>query len=239
MFYKLSSDIKLDFLEEEFGVPFKYPKLYEQTPIINGFNEESLSVITSNDPDQVSYAIWGMLPEGYEDTWESFQDSKNTLNTDISTAGFEKVKHYKRCLILVSGLFILRVHNGELYPYYVYLQSKKPFSLGGIYTRLDDGFLTCSVIVTSSNNFMSKINNLSTTMPLIVENHHREKWLEPSTPTKDIKEIMEFTKDIDLCAHTVSKEFYKNNILFENVLECVSYKGLPSYYDKEGCNKSD
>lgn len=231
MYYKLSNIAERRLIEEEFGITFKHPKLYQPSPVINGFDEEILPVITTKQPELILYAIWGMLPEHYEDDWIEFQKITNTLNVTENSINsniwYAEAFYARRCLIIVTGFFTSYVSKGIVYPYYVHLPDEKPFCMAGIYNELDDGFLTASLIVSTADNFTGRIENTCNCMPLIIPEMFYEEWLDLLTPIDRIKEMLaEQQVRGKFKAHTIEKEFYKNNILYDSMLQPVSYKNI-------------
>lgn len=231
MFYKLSNTIDLLEIESAFDANFKYPLLYKTSPIINGLYEQSLPVITMNRPKQIDYAIWGMLPQNYKDGWASFQNLTNTLNIPldkIKTLGWaHHLLDQQRCVIIVSGFFTSYVYDGEVYPFYVYNKHHKPFALAGVYSTLSDGFLSVSLISSTLRNELKHIHNLGKDFPIAMDCEDYEDWfnLNMDLPNYGIEKI----RKMELKAHTISKEFYKNDIIYDAILEPTTYGGLPMF----------
>ncbi|UOB16727.1 SOS response-associated peptidase family protein [Abyssalbus ytuae] len=231
MYHKLSNIAARKSIEEEFGINFKYPKVYQPNSVINGLDESTLSIVTMKNPDQISYGIWGILPEFYEESWKEFQSVKNTLN--LREIDLEEESWYstalqtRRCVIIVTGFFTSYINNGNIYPYYVYSPFNKPFCLAGLYNILEDGFITCSLIVSKSNNFIRKIENISGFMPVAIPLEDYKYWLDSKTSLIKIKEFLQKPKPIKLKAHTITKDFYKENGENNSVLNIVSYQSLP------------
>ncbi|ALM06914.1 hypothetical protein SB49_03175 [Sediminicola sp. YIK13] len=235
MYYKVSNTATRNDIENEFGVTLKYPRLHLPSPVINGLDEELLSVITEDSPNQVNFAIWGMLPNHYTGDWETYQQIENTLNIPLDKLSDSSLplndNGHKRCLIIVTGYFVTHLHRGELYPYYVHLPKNKPFLLGGLYTTLDDGFLTTSILVGKGINGISQdIHNLSPNAPLIVPMDQKADWLNHNLTNSDLDSLMEKNNRSNLTAFPIAKEFYYRNINFQSMLEPVFYATLPVPY---------
>ncbi|WP_179018701.1 SOS response-associated peptidase family protein [Winogradskyella forsetii] len=229
MFYKLSNTSDVLKIEDAFDAKFKYPFLYKSAPIINGLSEQSLPVITMNNPSQVDYAIWGMLPQDYKEGWDNFQNLTNTLNISldkIHTLDWAyPLINEQRCIVIVSGFFTSYIHNGEVYPFYVYEKNYKPFALAGVYSTLADGFLSVSIITSTLKNDLNNIHNIGQDFPIAIDNEEYKHWL-----SKDLDLSISGIENIrksELKAHTISKEFYKNDIIYESILEPAHYVGLP------------
>lgn len=235
MYYKVSNTATRSFIEDEFGVTFKYPRLHEPNAVINGMEEELLPVITEENPNMVDFAIWGMLPSTYTGDWDTFQQLENTLNTPLeqtigNTLSF-KGNHFKRCLVLVTGYFVSHLHQGELYPYYVHLSNKEPFMIGGIYTTIHDGFHTTSLLIGKGTNGISQeIHNLGEGSPLIITKEYANSWLENPIQYQDMDRIISHNQHQKFTAYPIAKEFYYRNIKFRSMLDPVFYETLPIVY---------
>ncbi len=231
MYKKISNIAEREFIEKELGIKYKFPRLYTPSSVIDGTQEAILSIITMDQRNHISYAIWGLLPNNYEGEWSDFQKALDTLNVskeNLNSNGiFEESYHKRRCLIIITGFFIYHLHNGSLYPYYVYLNAKKPFYMAGIYNILDDGFITCSMLMTKTTGIVDKIQNLSTTMPIFIPDDLRNSWLNSKTDMNEINHILNLPNTLELKAHPIAKEFFKNDITYESMLEPVYYEGIP------------
>lgn len=231
MCYRLSNTAKRELIEDEFGALFKYPKLHRFNPIINGLEESFVSVITCKASTEISYAIWGMLPGKFEEDWEDFQNVQNTLNIDHDKIDadplFSEAVNTRRCIIIVTGFFTYYLHNGELYPYYVHLENDKPFALAGIYNQLNDGFITCGLVLSHANSFISQIHNSNHKMPMALNQEAQDVWLNENTCKSEIKDVLNTQTNLDFEAHPIAKEFHKRGITYDSILDPVDYKDIP------------
>lgn len=229
MFYKLSNTADLIEIEGDFDAIFKYPLLFRPSPIINGLSEQVLPVITMDNQKQIDFAIWGMLPQNYAEGWDTFQNLSNTLNISLKNINnMEWAKNLmpqQRCVIVVSGFFTSYVYNGEVYPFYVYDKHHRPFALAGVYSTLVDGFLSVSLVTSTSKTELKHIHNLGLDFPIAMSKDDYKDWfhLDLNQPDFGIGNI----KTLELKAHTISKEFYKNDIIYDSILDPADYGGLP------------
>lgn len=227
MYFKISNTAKSGLLEDWSNASFKYPKLYKPQVIINGLNEVSIPIITMEEKDIISLSIWGMLPEKYKEDWNIFQNSTNTLNLHEDTMGsglwYTDALKKRRSLIPVTGFFTSYLRNGETYPYYVGLKNNKPFYLASIYNRLEDGFITSSLLVGKANTFIKQFQNVVDCMPLIISENNKTKWLDDETPIAKIKSILKSPAGDIFQAHPIAKELFNNNITYESMLLPYEY----------------
>lgn len=227
MYYKLSNTAAREEIEFEFDSLFRYPKLYEPVSVINGLEETSLPIITADDQNSISFGIWGLLPERYNDDWKVFQNTINTLNIPSENITFNHwtdicLKN-RRCLVLITGFFASYLHEGDIYPYYVYSRDKKPFSVAGIYNQLEDGFVTVGIIIVPPNGLIKKIQNIDFGMPLALDKEKQQIWLG----NEEVDNLISEPCNFDLIAHPIAKELFNKGISYDSMLEEVEYEHIP------------
>ena len=83
MYYRLSNIADLEEVESTFQAKFKHPNIYQPNQLINGLDENLVPIIKQNAGEHIDFAIWGLLPEGFKEEWNMFQDQINTLNIEI------------------------------------------------------------------------------------------------------------------------------------------------------------
>ena len=226
MYYRLSNTAEVDVIERAFDAPFKYPHLHAKNPLINGLEEESLPVITNINPNSIQYGIWGILPEGYKEEWTTYQKTQNTLNFHVEDLDLSRAFSLsKRCVFIVTGFFFSYEYDGEIYPFYAYPKSKQPFGLAGIYNTTYEGFVTGSILLASISPQVEKYNNQSNTMPIVLNSDNYKIWLGEDYADVLKNNLSDFER-LDFNAHPIAKEFYKNDIIFNSLLEPTEYKSL-------------
>ncbi|WP_152611480.1 SOS response-associated peptidase [Psychroserpens damuponensis] len=235
MFYKLSNTSTLPAIEDEFNITFKYPNVYEPKAIINGLCESNLPIITSETPSAIDYAIWGLLPEGYDDDWQTFQGFTNTLNTNIDDANFNKEIYSKslderRCLIIVNGYFTSKLVDGKLQAHHIHLKNHEPFCIAGIFNKIQDGFLTCSILVTNAGVEYNHIPNLGNQKPLILKRKDHSAWLDSRLKIKDLRSLIETHDRFKFTSHPIKDQFYKNTKLFKRIINNDHYQDIIKVY---------
>jgi putative SOS response-associated peptidase YedK len=205
-------------------IPAKFPDSTDYQPYfhLNGFSYGNLQVITMNEPEVITTAKWGLIPDWATHSPEVFRKKSNTLNAR-SESIFEKASYKgsaqnKRCLILADGFFEPHHENGIANPYFCYQPSKQYpegdlFMFAGLYNELDDHSLTTTILTTEANGFFVQVHNKGKRMPLILEENHIEDWLDPGFNNQSINELMAtgFTNKT-FKAHPISRDLYKKNI---------------------------
>nr|WP_297787274.1 SOS response-associated peptidase family protein [uncultured Allomuricauda sp.] len=215
MIYKLSNEAGKEEIEKEFGIPFKYPNLYKPNPIINGFHEINLSVITMENKHEITYAIWGLMPQDFKEDWHIFQENTNTLNVQLeeleNVAWMRDSFKKRRCLIIVTGFYTHFLENGNTRSYHIYQSSKKPFYLAGTYNILNDGFLCTALMLNKTDSFVSSYHNISNLAPIIIPKEKASTWLNTASTTECLAEIIQKPEKTSLKADLMPSTFLLNN----------------------------
>lgn len=231
MVYKLSNVVDRRQIEKDLGLQIRYPNLYAPQLVVNGFEETNLAIITAENSQILDFAIWGLMPQNYKEDWSTYQNVCNTLNVNLEqlrkVSWMRNTLKERRCLILASGFFCYFLRRNKIYTYYVSQPEEKPFFLGGIWNRLDDGFLSCSLITTKANKFISSFHNVDNQMPMIITDGLHETWLSESTDKRDIENIIQNPPNPRLRANPIANDFFKNNIIYDSILQPVHYDGIP------------
>lgn len=216
MIYKLSSGARRDEIEKEFGIPFRYPNLYNPNPFINGFYETTISVVTMENSNEITFAIWGLMPQDFKEDWHIFQENANTLN--VKTDELESVPwmqesfEQRRCLIIVDGFYTHLLENGNTCNYVVSRPSEKPFYLAGTYNILNDGFVCTALLVDKPDPFVTNYHNISNSAPVIVPQEHAATWLNPDSDRASLYRIIKKPISIPLKADRISNEYFLKNL---------------------------
>ena len=128
------------------------------------------------------------------------------------TASYKNVAGKYRCLVWVNGFYEwkwLDDKTKEKIPYFICIKDRKPFALGGIYTKWTDtetGELsnTCSMVSTAANKLMAEIHNSKKRMPLVLTTDNSLNWLKNGEKIQ-VEAMMHTSPDGLLTAHTISK----------------------------------
>jgi len=194
MYYQIANTAPPSTIESTLQASFKYKELYTARKLINGLDESTLEVVTPAHPNQISLAIWGILPIHYEGDWEDFQQLTNTLTIGVDqwkdNRWYSNPETYHRCIIVSTGFYTHAIHQGKVYRYFVRHAVDDLLLFGGIYNQLDDGFLTCAILTKKSKSMQRKVKSSVDSMPLIVSKKNKTAWLDPQTSPKAVDELL-------------------------------------------------
>lgn len=194
MNYSLSNKASKTLIEQDLGFNFKYPHIYKPSLKIDGYREQSISIMTIDEPSIITQGIWGLLPQNFEGDWKNFQRIKTTLHVNKNEISknvlYQEALEKRRCLIIVTGFYTHHLIGKEVTSYLVEKEPLWPFYLAGVYNVLEDGFITCTVINTHANASLNSINNLYEVMPLQIPKKYKNSWLDKKTSIIEINSII-------------------------------------------------
>ncbi|WP_324024842.1 SOS response-associated peptidase family protein [Maribacter sp. BPC-D8] len=214
-------------IEQDVNALFKYPNLYAPQVVISGLREVSIPIITMNEPNAVNLAIWGLLPSTFNDDWGLFQKLTNTLTIsaqkiDTNMWYYDSFKN-SRCIIPVTGFFTSVLKNGEIYPYHVSRKNGGILYLAGIYTILDDGFITCSLLTGPLEKEVVNYQNLVDYMPVIIDHDDKYEWLSEDTKIERAQMILQPPHTTDLEIRPIAKNLFNQDISYDSMLMPYEY----------------
>lgn len=188
----------------------------------SGFTHNNLQIIPNDNPSTLVPAAWGLVPDWATHDPLAFLKKYNTLNakseTVLASNTYKDSIVNNRCLIIVDGFFEPHHENGVSIPYFCYqptdryLDGSDIFAFGGIYSKIEENSYSCSIITVPANPFFAEIHNLKKRMPLVLDEHYFEDWLDDLNESQ-INELMAigFTNK-PFKAHPVSRDLYKRGI---------------------------
>ncbi|WP_291967817.1 SOS response-associated peptidase family protein [Maribacter sp.] len=227
MYFKISNTAKLKEIEQDVNALFKYPDLYTPQVVISGLTEVSIPIVTMNEPNIVNLAIWGLLPGNFNEDWELFQKLTNTLTISAHKLDADIWYHESfmksRCIIPVTGFFTSVLKNGEIYPYHISGKEGGILYLAGIYTILDDGFITCSILTGPLEREVVNYQNLVDYMPVIIDRNDKCDWFSGDTSVERTKEIMQPPHQTDLKIRPIARNLFNNDISYDSMLMPYEY----------------
>jgi putative SOS response-associated peptidase YedK len=169
-----------------------------------GFSHSELPVVTMQNPEEVQFFNWGLIPSWVKDMAQAKDIRKITLNATCEGV-FEKPSfrgsiRTKRCLVPATGFFEWHHEGKDKYPYHVTVRNydsdtARPFYFGGLYNTWTDKqtgevLNTFTIITTPANEKMEFIHNNKKRMPLIMHSDLEEMWLNPNVTDNELKELM-------------------------------------------------
>ncbi len=147
--------------------------------------QEVLCVLREGEK-RVESLRWGLVP-----FWAKDPSIGNCLinaraETLAEKPSFRYAFAMRRCLVVADGFFEWRKEGKRRIPVYIFLKSRDPFGIAGLYEtwKAPDGkeIHTCTIITTSSNDLVRPLHDR---MPVILPRDVEDCWLDPGERSRE------------------------------------------------------
>jgi len=205
--YSIASESQL--IQEHFSV--EVPENHKGT--FNAQPTDLLPIITSADPDILSYYHWGITP--------SFTKSKGVSNKllfapveeILSKASQRKSLKQKRCIIPADSFYDWKdIGKKEQIPYRFYLQNNSLFSIAGIWDTFEDEegqqVNTFMMLTTKAS---PDVRDVTDRMPALLNDDLLVEWLNDSNSSESILEYVTPFNDEQIKSYTVNPKLADPN----------------------------
>lgn len=202
-------------------VPDYLPRFYE-----NGFDFQSMPVVTSERSKELLPVTWGLIPSSVKTVKSAKEIRLSTLNCKsenmYSTPAFKDSSGAGlRCLIPCTGFYEWHWDNPvkakNKTPYVIKAKDSAIFSLAGIYSHwynpeIGEEIMTYAVLTTESNKMMSWLHNSKKRQPVILPREYERDWLNPNLTEKDVLELCKSMPEDFLTYYSIGKQIGGNKL---------------------------
>lgn len=215
--YSIASDAAL--IEETFNVDVTEAF----TPRYNAWPTHLMPVVTSENPNGLSFFYWGIHP--------GFAKSKR-VSDKLTLAPVEdipnrpRLKRYlrtQRCAIIADGFYDWKTLSKKgRTPYRFFLPNNKPFAIAGLWDSFEaeDGTTvhTFMMITTPANK---EVADITSRMPAILENDLIIEWLNDSNTEESTISLLKPYAEQVLDRFTVNPKLGDQNFDSPELLKTV------------------
>jgi putative SOS response-associated peptidase YedK len=154
----------------------------ENTPRYNIAPSQPVAVVANSSPQKIDFFVWGLIPSWAKDPKIGNRLINARSETLAEKPSFRSAYRRRRCLVLADGFYEWRKNpDKSKTPLYIQIESRQPFAFAGLWERWfspqGDELLSCTIITTEPNEFMTKIHNR---MPVILPPDAYAQWLDPA-----------------------------------------------------------
>lgn len=171
---------------------YKVAPAGEWTPKYNIAPTQLVPVVTSENPDGISFFYWGLIPSWSKDKSVSPKFINARAETLQEKISFRQPLSTKRCLIPADGFYEWKVLGKKTkIPHRITLQNNGIFSFAGLWEEFEDeeGEVrhTFTIITTAANSLMRPIHDR---MPAILNKKEEKEWLESGKTTEQYLNLL-------------------------------------------------
>lgn len=154
---------------------------------------------------ELAYLRWGLIPAWADDPSIGKRMANARSETAATKPCFRRAFRSRRCLVIADGFYEWQRTNGRKQPYFVGLQSDRPFGLAGLWERWEKGgepVESCTILTTDANELMQPIHER---MPVILPPEQYDLWLDARCQdTEKLTKLLRPCSAKDLVAYRVS-----------------------------------
>ncbi|GAB4072286.1 SOS response-associated peptidase [Ancylobacter sonchi] len=158
-----------------------------------------------NGAQRLREGRWWLVPHWAKELPKAAMFNARIETVDTSPA-FRDAFKAKRCLIPADGFYewTKNPDDGGKDPWHIQLPGNAPFSFAGLWAHNDRlGVTSCTIITEPASEPMTRLHDRQ---PVILDPAWYDAWLDPSTPTGELKPILAHDLDGELQFHRVSRE---------------------------------
>lgn len=181
----------------------------------------TLNIAIYTNTKLYTYAHFGLIPSWAKD--RSSMQINARSETVFEKSSFKEAYKQRRCLIPLNGYFEWKKDAGSKTskPHFIVSSSGNYFVFAGIYESWYDNtqgksILTCALLTTEPNE---KIAELHDRMPVILEQHQWELWLDYKSNYKELNTLFVPPQN-DIIKYFSVSEFV-NNVRNDSII-CVT-----------------
>jgi len=151
----------------------------------------TLNIAIYTNTKVYTYAHFGLIPSWAKER-ASMQINARS-ETVFEKSSFKEAYKQRRCLIPLNGYFEWKkdTQSKKSKPHFIVSSSEDYFTFAGIYeswydNTLKETILTCALLTTEPNE---KIASLHDRMPVILESHQWELWLDHRSGKRELNRL--------------------------------------------------
>lgn len=149
-------------------------------PRYNIAPSQPIAVITNQNPNQLAYVKWGLVPSWSKDPAIGNKMINARSETAAEKPSFRSAFKRRRCLIPADGFFEWTKQDKKKVPMYIHLENNAVFAFAGLWEtwQSPDGseLQTCTILTTEPNELIKPLHHR---MAVILEPDTYDTWLSP------------------------------------------------------------
>lgn len=175
------------------------PDTYE--PQFNAAPTKVLPLITSVNPEKISFFNWGLMAMWANNKTMSPKFFNLPMDSVMNKPSYRKKLATHRCVIPMDGFYLWKqVAKKQQVPHYFFYPDKKVFSVAGLWEEGEEGSRSFIMITRPSN---MQVMEFQEDMPAILDTPSTRRWLE-SEDNDELHELLGKEHKEEFLSHTVS-----------------------------------
>jgi putative SOS response-associated peptidase YedK len=152
---------------------------------------------------------WGLVPSWARDPRTGDRMINARAESLADRPAYQRAFQKHRCLVPADGFYEWQRRGRRKQPMFIHRRDGEPMAFAGLWAAWRDGndadaewLRTCAIVTTNAND---KIAPLHDRMPVVLEEHDWDRWLDPTaTDTDELAQLLVPSADDLLVAYPVS-----------------------------------
>lgn len=194
-------------LEAQFGAQLAG----NMPPNFNAAPAQNLPVITNEDPGQVQFFRWGLLPDWAKEENAGYKMINARMEGITEKPSFRKAVRQQRCLVPASSFYEWRAEGKLKIPFSIRPTDQDLFAFAGIWNRwvnreTGEEIPTFAIITMEANPFMRQLHDR---MPAVLPADVAHRWIDPKVSFEEAFALLQPYSAARMRAVEVSREVNK------------------------------
>lgn len=153
---------------------------------------QPVAVITNEDPQQLTFHRWGLIPSWAKDMTFGNQAFNARSETVEEKPAFRSAFKRRRCLIPANGFYEWSQDGKAKKPMFVHLEDQALFAFAGLWEIWQspggDEIRSCTILTTEPNDLIRPLHHR---MAVILDQSDYDLWLSPEEqPAAALKPLL-------------------------------------------------
>jgi putative SOS response-associated peptidase YedK len=185
----------------------------------NAAPSQMLPVVASNNPKQIQFFKWGLIPHWAKDESTGNKMINARLETLNEKPTFKNLVNKNRCIVLTDGYYEWqKLDDSSKQPIRICLKDESVFAYAGLWSewKNSDGSVipTFTIITTEAYNTITQIHHR---MPVMLNPEISVRWIKNEIEIEQLQNVMLFSNEIKF--YPVSKEVNNPKNNFRELLD--------------------
>lgn len=185
----------------------------------NAAPSQMLPVVASNNPKQIQFFKWGLIPHWAKDESTGNKMINARLETLNEKPTFKNLVNKNRCIVLTDGYYEWqKLDDSSKQPIRICLKDESVFAYAGLWSewKNSDGSVipTFTIITTEAYKTISQIHHR---MPVMLNPEISVRWIKNEIEIEQLQNVMLFSNEIKF--YPVSKEVNNPKNNFRELLD--------------------
>ncbi len=184
------------------------------SPRYNAAPSQLLPVVTNENSKGFSFFYWGTAPKWSRNKTISQKLINAALEELDEKPTYRKALSNHRCLVPADGFYCWKsIGKKSRIPYRIILNQGVPFYMAGLWEEYqdesDEVIHTFSIITTPANDLLAPVSDR---MPAILLSNSESTWLDSSSTTETLMEMLQPCPSEQMGMYTVSPMIDSNSL---------------------------